>query len=138
MKRLACTLFALSIGAACGPTKPGEAPPLAPRPDPGLPTQPSPVPGVPDPDKPPTGPSPDPASPGDGIPPATPQPISYEFRAAGAATAIDPPARPGDGAGAPAEPQQQRPPDAGVPGDGPMLPPLPDGGLPPDARRTAP
>jgi hypothetical protein len=131
MKRLACTIVALALGAACGPTKPGEAPPLAPRPDPGLPTEPSSVPGIPDPDKPPTGPSPEPANPGDGSQPS-PQPISYEFRAAGAR--IDPLARPGESATP--DPNQQRPPDAGVPGDGPVLPPLPDGGLPPDARRT--
>ena len=132
MRRLACTIVALSLGAACGPTKPSEVPPLAPRPDPGLPTQPSQVPGVPDPDKPPTGPSPEP---GDGSEPATPQPISYEFRGAGGR--IDPPARPGPGTGATPAPRQ-RPPDAGIPGDaGPVLPPLPDGGLTPDARRTA-
>lgn len=60
MTRFAATIISLALAAACGPTKPGEIKPLAPRPDPGAPAQPSPVPGVPDPDKPPTGPSAEP------------------------------------------------------------------------------
>ena len=134
MNRLACTLVALALGAACGPTKPGEIPPLAPRPDPGGPVAPSPIPGVPDPDKSPLpGPSPEPTTPV-GEAQAKPQPvdpqspgpapITYEFRAggAGAATVHDPRARA----------NRQPPPDA--PGDGPELPPIPDGSVPHDGR----
>jgi hypothetical protein len=56
MMRLACLLAALVL-AACPTKKPGEVPPLAPRPDP-LPLDPAPVPSVPDPDPPSTpGPS---------------------------------------------------------------------------------
>jgi len=65
MTRLACAIVALSLGASCGPTKPREIRPLAPRPDPGVPLKPARVPGLPDPDKPPTGPNPDtPTDPG--------------------------------------------------------------------------
>jgi hypothetical protein len=139
MKRLACTLVALALGAACaacGPTKPGEMPPLAPRPDPGGPVAPSPIPGVPDPDKSPLpGPSPEPTTPVGEAPPKNqpvdrqskgPEPISYEFRAAGAGAAgpIDPLARG----------NQQPPTDAGMPGDGSELPPIPDGSVPHDGR----
>jgi hypothetical protein len=53
-----CTIVAISLGAACGPTKPREVRPLAPRPGPAQPLKPVLVPGLPDPEKPPTGPAP--------------------------------------------------------------------------------
>jgi len=61
MMRIACTILALMLGAACGPTKPREVRPLAPRPDP-TPVKPVLVPRIPDPDKPP-GPGPSPSDP---------------------------------------------------------------------------
>ena len=162
MRRLACTILALSLGAACGPTKPNEVPPLAPRPDPGTPVKPARVPGVPDPEKPPTGPGVDPTPPPQG--PGQPGPVTegngssspaakrgraslargnprvvtmtHEFRAA--AYSAEQPARAAryaTDAGVPIDASSAPAPDATPP---PSLPPIPDGGLPPDANRLQP
>jgi hypothetical protein len=136
MRRLACTILALSLGAACGPTKPNEVPPLAPRPDPGTPVKPARVPGVPDPEKPPTGPGLDPTPPQD---PGKPGPVTmmtHEYRSA--AYSADQPARSdrhADDAGVPNDATPAPAPDATPP---PSLPPLPDGGLPLDANQLQP
>jgi hypothetical protein len=121
---------ALSLGAACGPTKPSEIPPLAPRPDPGLPLEPVRVPGVPDPEKPSTpGPSLEPVYPArDAGLGAAPEPIADPFRGIG--SSIDPPRRDA-GLDGPTPPDAPLPPDAPPP---PLLPPIPDGGVPPPAR----
>lgn len=132
MKRLGSMILVLSLGAACGPTKPGEIPPLAPRPDPGLPLAPAPVPGVPGPDQPSTpGPSLEPTYPprDAGVPvTSAPAPISHVFSASGEALP----------AAADAGIDARRPPDAAAPPDGPVLPPIPDGGVPADANRLVP
>ena len=133
MTRLARSLLAFSLGLACGPTKPGEVPPLAPRPDPGLP-KPSLVPGLPDPDKSPRpGPSLEPRDAGVASAAA---PAAQPLRVG---AAIDPAARgPDGGIGGvlPGLPPDAARPDAPPPP--PPLPPLPDGGLIPDAGRPAP
>jgi hypothetical protein len=62
LKRLAFAALATAgIVAACRAAQPGEAPPLAPRPEIGPPTSPAPVPGAPD-------PLPDPGTPGPNAP----------------------------------------------------------------------
>jgi hypothetical protein len=115
MRRLACTIAALALSAACGPTKPREVPPLAPRPDPGLPLRPRLIPGLPDPEK--------SSRPGPSLDP------TYAPHDAGVAAA--PAAHPLRVGAALDEPADAAPPDAPPPP--PPLPPLPDGGIPLDA-----
>lgn len=64
LKRLAIAALATAgVVAACRAAQPGEAPPLAPRPELGEPTRSNPVPGAPDPLDPP-----DPGTPGPSVP----------------------------------------------------------------------
>jgi hypothetical protein len=141
MKWFACTAL-FWLGAACGPTKPTEVRPLAPRPAPGDPAKPSSIPAVPDPDKPPTGPSPEPTAPPGTPGPVTGAPAAHPLLRIGAA--IEPGSEPAHAAAAvdagvldaaPPRPDAAPVPDAATP---PPLPPIPDGGLPPDANRLMP
>ena len=129
----AAGLLTSSVVAGC-PTRRGEAPPLAPRPDPIDPLRSmNPVPGAPD-----------PLPPGDAGTPSTaptPGPVSLaspELRASAERLAADagtirgdatPP--PTDAAPRPAESCDASPLDASAP----TLPPVPDAPLAPDAGR---
>lgn len=149
LKRLfVAGLFCTGIVAACRATQPGEAPPLAPRPEPTTPVPSSnPVPGAPDPihrDLPGT-PSPalPPGDAGTTAPSPKPGPVSIltpELRASAQTIAADagpdaPP--PGTDGGARSDTPAPAP-DAAVPLDAspidaytPELPPVPDAPLAP-------
>ena len=162
LKRLAYAAVATAgVVAACRAAQPGEAPPLAPRPEIGAPTSPAPVPGAPDPLAPDPGtPGPNAPTENDGGSPVTTGPVSQidppvyrshetpisplQARDAGApdasggrrnrVDAATPDARP-DAPAPDAAPSAR---DAGIPDardSGVSLPPNPDASLPPDAVR---
>jgi hypothetical protein len=124
------SLATIGIIAACRAAQPGEAPPLAPRPDPIQPSA-NPVPGAPDPIDPgvpgPNVPSPGPDA---GIPGVPSEPVTStrpEFRSA----RVDPAQLVDAGTGADDAATLD---DAGTaPVDAQDLPPVPDAGVPLDA-----
>jgi hypothetical protein len=146
IKRLAIAgLAAAGVAAACRGAMPGEAPPLAPRPDIGPSSDP--VPGAPDPIDPP-----DPGTPGPKFPtedagpapilPTPPGPISFASADPMQGRDAGPDARPRDAAvdavvdAAIDAPAPDAAPDAAVPDardSGVGLPPVPDAVLGPDA-----